>query len=173
MSFDFLSRPIERGQYEPEGIYLSAPFEGRRRITQLWGENPGFYLQFRPGGVPLRGHNGLDFGLPDQTRLLAAERGRVIEIGNDPGGYGRYLKLQHLWGESLYAHMQGFAVEAGQIAQRGLLIGFSNNTGVSSGPHLHFAIRIFPYNRSDGWGGFSDPLPFLDPADILMPTSGR
>jgi len=171
--FDFLNRPIERGQYEPEGIYISAPFEGRRRITQLWGANPAYYQQFQSGGVPLQGHNGLDFGLPNQSRVLATAQGRVVEIGNDPTGYGRYLKLQHVWGESLYAHLQGFSVEAGQVVRRGLLIGFSNNTGVSTGPHLHFAIRIYPYNHSDGWGGFSDPLPFLDPANILMPSKER
>ena len=173
MSFDFLKRPIEQGQYEPEGIYLAAPFEGRRRIIQLWGENASYYQQFHPGGVPLRGHNGLDFGLPNQTRLLATEDGRVIEIGNDPDGYGRYLKMQHAWGESLYAHLQGFAVEAGELVKRGTLIGFSNNTGASNIPHLHFAIRIYPYNTADGWGGFSDPLPFLDPIDVLMPTRER
>ncbi|RLT38892.1 MAG: M23 family peptidase [Chloroflexi bacterium] len=169
MSFDFLKRPIERGYYEPEGIYLSAPFEGRRRISQLWGENPGVYQQFRPGGVPLRGHNGLDFAMPAHSRLLAPDRARVIEIGNDSEGYGLYIKMLHTWGESLYAHMQGFAVESGQMVKRSELIGFSNNTGASTGPHLHFAIRIFPYDRSDGWGGFSNPLPFLDPTNILMP----
>lgn len=173
MSFDFLNRPIERGYYEAEGIFLTSPFEGRRRITQLWGANPAYYRQFRPGGVPLRGHNGLDVGLPDHSRLLAADGGRVIEIANDPGGFGRYIKIQHRWGESLYAHLQGFSVEAGQIVQRGGLIGFSNNTGASSGPHLHFAIRIYPYNRSDGWGGCSDPLPFMNPLDILLPAEMR
>lgn len=169
MSFDFLNRPIEQAHYEPEGIYLSAPFEGRRRVTQLWGENPGYYRRFRSGGVPLQGHNGIDFGLPEHSRLLAVDRARVIEIGNDPVGYGRYIKLQHWWGESLYAHMQGFAVEAGQLLDRGALIGFSNNTGASREPHLHFAIRISPYKRSDGWGGFSDPLVYMDPRNILFP----
>lgn len=168
MSFDFLSRPIAQGNYEPEGIYLSAPFEGRRRITQRWGDNPGLYLHFRSGGVPLQGHNGIDFALPDHSRLLATDRARVIEIGNDPAGYGLYIKLQHDWGESLYAPMQDFAVESGQLVQRGGLIGFSNNSGRSSTPHLHFAIRIYPYNRSDGWGGFVDPLPFLDTTKILL-----
>jgi len=172
VSFDFLNRAIERGQYEPEGIYLPAPFEGRRRITQLWGANPEFYRQFSPGGVALRGHNGIDFGLPQHTRLLTVDRGRVIEIGNDPGGYGRYVKVQHFWGESLYAHMQGFAVEAGQMVRQGMHIGYSNNTGLSNNPHLHFAIRIYPYDRTDGWGGFSDPLPFLDPSHLLFSMSG-
>ncbi|MBX3052329.1 MAG: M23 family metallopeptidase [Caldilineaceae bacterium] len=173
MSFDFLNKPIERGHYEPEGIFLSAPFEGRRRITQLWGENPGYYQRFQMGGRPLSGHNGLDFGMPEHTRLLATDKARVIEIANDPTGYGLFIKLQHWWGESLYAHLQGFAVDAGQTVPRGGLIGFSNNTGSSSGPHLHFAIRTYPYNRLDGWGGFTNPLPFFNPLDILLPDRQR
>ena len=37
---------------------------------------------------------------------------------------------------------------------------------MSTTPHLHFAIRVFPYNRFDGWGGFADPLPFMDPTNL-------
>lgn len=167
MPFDFLRSDIEDGRYEPEGLYLAAPFEGRRRITQQWGENPEYYRQFAPGGVPLRGHNGLDFALPEGARLFAVDRGRVVEIGFDRAGYGRYIKLVHRWGESLYAHMQAFTVESGAAVERGQVIGYADNTGLSTGPHLHFAIRVYPYNRADGWGGFTDPLPFLHPADFL------
>lgn len=37
--------------------------------------------------------------------------------------------------------------------------------------HLHFAIRVTPYNRFDGWGGFIDPLSFLNPSNIVLPDS--
>lgn len=173
MSFDFLSKPIAPGLYEPEGIYLSPPFEGRPTITQLWGENPDIYRQFKPGGVALEGHNGIDFAVAGGSRVLAAADGRIVEIGNDAQGYGRYIKLQHRWGESLYAHLQGFTVESGQRVSRHQLIAYSNNTGLSTGPHLHFGIRIVPYTRSDGWGGFSDPLPFLDPEAVILPPYAR
>jgi murein DD-endopeptidase MepM/ murein hydrolase activator NlpD len=173
VSFDFVKQSILRGFYEPEGIYLHKPFEGRQPITQLWGENPQHYGRFRPGGVPLQGHNGIDFGIPNGTKLFAVDRGRVIEIGNDSDGYGRYLKLQHRWGESLYAHMQGFTVEAGQFVKRGQVIGYSDNTGASAGPHLHLGIRVHPYDRSDGWGGYIDPLPFLDVKDVILPPYAR
>lgn len=173
MSFAFTATPLDPGRYEPEGIYLSAPFQGSQVITQLWGENPDFYRQFTYSGVPLRGHNGIDFGTPTGADVLAAEEGEVIYVGFEAGGFGLYVKLQHRWGESLVAHMGRTEVETGQRVSRGQILGISDNSGGSSGPHLHFGIRIFPYLRSDGWGGFADPLPFMDPADIILPFYAR
>jgi murein DD-endopeptidase MepM/ murein hydrolase activator NlpD len=173
VSFEFIKQPIGRGAFEPEGIYLHKPFDGRQPIVQLWGENPDYYVRFKPGGVALLGHNGIDFGAPIGTKLLAVDRGRVIAIGNDLAGFGRYLRLQHNWGESLYAHLQGFAVEAGQYVRRGQLIGYAGNTSTSAGPHLHFGMRVAPYLRADGWGGYTDPLPFLDAEDVILPPYAR
>jgi len=151
--------------------YLGVPFQGRFGIAQLWGENPQIYSSISYDGVPLRGHNGIDFLTPIGTNLLAMEEGVVAEtVLNDPNGFGNYVKLRHRWGESLYAHMDSLAVQPGQSVGRGTLIGRSGNTGFSSGPHLHFAIRIDPYRRTDGWGGYTDPLPYLNPNDFFLPT---
>ncbi len=167
MSFEFTTRPIAAAAYEPEGIYLSAPFNGRQRIGQRWGENPGKYRHFRIANVPLQGHNGLDFALSIGTPILATDNGQVIEIGFDREGYGRFIVLQHRWGESLYAHLRGFSVEAGQRLDRNSRIGFAGNTGASAEPHLHFGIRIHPYDRTDGWGGYTDPLPFFEDSALI------
>lgn len=152
------------------GNYLGAPFAGAFGISQLWGENPQIYSRISYDGVPLKGHNGIDFLTPNGVVLLAVDDGVVAEVvPNDPSGFGMYVKLHHSWGESLYAHMQSFSVQPGQSIRRGDTIGRSDNTGFSNGPHLHFAIRINPYNRQDGWGGFSDPLPYLNPRDVQLP----
>lgn len=171
MSFPFVDAPLDPGRYEPEGIYLSRPFAGSQIVTQLWAENPSFYSQFFYDGVPLRGHNGIDFGSPTGTDVLATDDGEVIYVGYEAGGFGVYVKLQHRWGESLYAHMGRTSVGTGGRVKRGQVLGISDNSGGSFGPHLHFGIRIFPYVRSDGWGGFTDPLPYMDPNDLVLPRS--
>lgn len=132
-----------------------------RRITQIFGVNQDYYSQFIVGGVRLKGHNGVDFGTPTGTKIVAVYSGDVVEVWNDPDGYGLYVKLRHFWGESLYAHLNSQSVTVGQQVSMGQEIGKSGNTGKSSGPHLHFGMRVNPYNRSDGWGGYVDPLLYL------------
>jgi murein DD-endopeptidase MepM/ murein hydrolase activator NlpD len=167
MTYKFVNRPLENGLYEPEGIYLSAPFRGAGTLLQEWGAHPQFHSAFRYNGTALKGHPGVDFGLAPDTVLLAVDSGRVMEISVEPGGFERYLKLEHRWGESFYAHVGPVSVESGQMVSRGTELARSDGemiAGVFTLPHLHFAIRIAPYNRFNGWGGFTDPLPFLDPA---------
>lgn len=148
-------------QYEPEGIHLTLPFEGDVVLLQGWGGNPEIHAQLTYNGVPLKGHPGLDFLLPAGSAVLSVDAGRVVEISNEPGGFGRYVKLEHRWGESLYAHLGELQVEAGQRVDRGRKLGATELVTRGYPPHLHLAIRLAPYNRLDGWGGFSDPLPYL------------
>jgi murein DD-endopeptidase MepM/ murein hydrolase activator NlpD len=165
MSYKFVRQPLASGLYEPEGVYLSAPFTGQGRILQTWGANPAYYAQFKYNGTSLRGHIGIDFGLSPETALLAVDQGRVMEISYEPDGFERYIKIEHHWGESFYAYVGDIVIESGQLVGRGDEIGVVDAQGAI--PYFHFAIRIFPYNRFDGWGGFSDPLPFMDPSSLL------
>ncbi len=152
-------------------LYLNAPFVGSFGISQLWGENPQIYSRFTYDGVSLKGHNGIDFLTPLGTPLAAVDAGVVADaIFGDPGGFGNYVKIIHRWGESLYAHMDTISVTKGKQVEKGEVFGTSGNTGFSGGPHLHFAIRINPVVRTDGWGGFNDPLPYMRPEDVHMPS---
>jgi len=129
-------------------------------VTQAFGADPAYYAQFKVDGVALKGHNGLDLGLPLGTPVQAVDDGQVIELSTDPNedlGFGLYIKLKHAWGESLYAHLSFLSVQLGQTIKGAQILGLSGNTGNSTGPHLHFGLRINPFNRADGWGGFSDP----------------
>ena len=144
------------------GISLDLPFAGEFPITQSFGDNPAFYAQFAYDGVPLRGFNGLDFGLPAETPIIAVDDGVVSLADFDPSGFGNYVMLRHEWGESLYTTLDEASVSVGDEIRRGDEIGLSGNSGASAGPHLGFHIRINPYDRTDGWGGFSDPLPYLE-----------
>lgn len=131
-----------------------------RAVTQRWGENPDYYKQYSVDGVPLRGHNGQDFGAPIGTKIVAVDDGAIVETAFDPDGYGTYVKIRHAWGESLYAHLNNRAVDLRSV-RRGELVGLSGDSGKVTGAHLHFGLRVAPFNRQDGWGGYTDPAPYL------------
>ena len=139
------------------------PLKREKYITQPFGSRPEYYSQYTIGGVKLKGHNGTDYRASNSTEVVACDGGFCQEV-LDQGkiGYGKYIKIVHSWGESVYAHLQEFKVKQSAEVKKGQTIALSNNTGNSTGAHLHFGIRINPYNRADGWGGYSDPEPYLE-----------
>lgn len=156
------------GQTEPEGIHLTPPLDVEAvQVLQGWGDNDAYHAQFTYNGVPLKGHPGLDLLATPGADIQATDHGRVIEISSEPGGLGRYIKLDHRWGESLYAQVGEILVETGQVVTRGQSVARMEIVRRVLPIHLHFAIRIHPYNRFDGWGGFSDPTPFLYVVELL------
>lgn len=143
-------------------IRLSYPLRYPPRVTQNFGERPEVYKQYKIDGVALKGHNGLDLAAELGTEVVACDDGFAQEVIDQGSiGYGRYVKLIHSWGETVYAHQKSFNVKQGEQVKRGETIGLADSTGNSTGNHLHFGIRINPYNRKDGWGGYSDPAPYL------------
>ena len=173
MTYKFLTQPLDKGLYEPEGIYLSLPLDGDCHIVQSWGENSLFYRTVTYSGVPLKGHNGIDFRARRGATIFAVARGRVVNIGYEPEGWGRYIKIEHTWGESFYAHLGTIAVDAGQIVEQGASIATVEQAPIlhmreDNQSYLHFGIRIKPYNRFDGWGGFVDPIAFLDSSKLFF-----
>lgn len=139
-----------------------------RIITQPFGARPEVYSQYNVDGVPLKGHEGVDFGTPTGGRIVAVDDGIVIEAGDQGNtAYGKYIKLIHPWGESVYAHLSQQLVQVRQTVTKGQVIGLSGYSGNvdppgPAGAHLHFGLRVNPYDRSDGWGGYSDPMPYLN-----------
>ena len=130
-----------------------------RKVTQGFGEHPDWYTQFG-----LKGHNGIDFGLPSGSVIQAVDDGIITEASYDPEGFGYYIKVTHTWGDSLSAHLTqppAGKVDLNKKVKAGDVIAMSDNTGNSTGPHLHFGIRIKPFSRDDGWMGYSDPAPYL------------
>lgn len=95
---------------------------------------------------PLTGQNimhaGLDIANRIGTPIVAPARGTVVSVGWQ-NAYGNCLVLNH--GNSIttrYAHMESFSVKEGQVVNRGAVIGAIGNTGRSTGPHLHYEVRI-------------------------------
>ncbi len=92
----------------------------------------------------LHGHNAVDYGMPVGSPLYAAADGTIIisKSSGYNGGYGEYVVIQHPNGtQTVYGHMSDPEVAVGQVVKQGQLIGYSGNTGKSTGPHLHFEVR--------------------------------
>lgn len=100
-----------------------------------------------------RMHEGIDVSASTGTPISAAGGGTVIVAGPQ-GGYGNLVVVDHGGGLSTaYAHQSRIAVSVGQSVGRGSILGYVGNTGNSTGPHLHFEVRIS--------GGAVDPLGYL------------
>ena len=109
-------------------------------------------------------HGALDYGVPIGTTVYAAEDGVVLQAGWRTGGLGYAVVIQHTNGlRTYYGHGNGvYYVKEGDIVTRGQAIMQSGNTGNSTGPHLHFEVRVSPYNWSYGGGDSRrDPRNYL------------
>lgn len=114
------------------------------RITQEFGDTA--FSRANALVYSGKGHNGIDFGIPEGTAVKAAAGG-VIEGAGDTdtvcpkASYGKWVLIKHNNGLStLYAHFSLIKVSAGQTVKTGDIIGYSGNTGYSTGPHLHFTV---------------------------------
>jgi murein DD-endopeptidase MepM/ murein hydrolase activator NlpD len=87
-------------------------------------------------------HAGMDFTAPIGTPIFATGKGTVIQADNKTSGYGNHVRIEHGFGYiTLYAHMSKIAVEEGDKVNRGDIIGYVGNTGLSAGPHCHYEVR--------------------------------
>lgn len=115
-------------------------------ITQHYGNTP--YSSRLYKGRP---HNGLDIGAPVGTPVYAALDGVVMRTDNNDKSswakyqYGKYVIVKHPNNlATLYSHLSRYVVSAGQNVKKGDLIGYSGNTGYSTGPHLHLGLYWAP-----------------------------
>jgi murein DD-endopeptidase MepM/ murein hydrolase activator NlpD len=144
---------ISQGSGRYDGV-MAWPLPASGRITSPfgWRTHPIFGNK--------RFHAGIDVGRPESgasisgAQLVAAGDGEVVRA-EYRGGYGNTVMIDHGDGVvSLYAHMSGFAVGAGEWVRKGETVGYVGSTGYSSGPHLHFEIRVN--------GTPVDPMGYLD-----------
>ncbi len=90
----------------------------------------------------LKMHEGLDIGAPIGTSIVAPADGIITYSGVKPG-FGKYVQIDHGYGvETIYGHNKSLHVRNGQSVKRGDIIARLGNTGISTGPHLHYEIRV-------------------------------
>lgn len=165
---------IDRSSYPTgrSGI-LSWPLD-KIFITQLFGKTVDSNRLYVSGS-----HNGVDFRASMGTRLKAPLGGTIVGTGNTdiyPGcySYGKWVMIKHPNGiSSVFGHLSSVAVTVGQSVQTGDIIGYTGNTGYSTGPHLHVSlfvtqgVRIEQYTQSHGCKQAVIPLAdvkaYLDP----------
>jgi murein DD-endopeptidase MepM/ murein hydrolase activator NlpD len=112
----------------------------------------GFGFRFHPILGYTRPHTGVDFAAPIGTPIFAAGNGTIIQAGWS-SGYGRRIEIQHANGYvTTYNHMSGFARGStpGARVRQGQVIGYLGQTGLATGPHLHYEVLVN--------GHFVDPM---------------
>lgn len=113
----------------------------------------GYGMRRHPISGTSRMHTGVDFGAPMGASIYAATDGTVVSAGWR-GGYGLAVVVDHGGGvATLYAHASRLNVSPGQRVSRGQVIAATGSTGQSTGPHLHFEVRVNGQPR--------DPMPYL------------
>jgi len=132
-------------------------------ITQGFGENEPMYRQFG-----MDGHNGIDFRTKfwdsplGRRYVVAAKSGKVIEVGNEgTRGYGIFIRLEHdLDGngneQTVYGHLKKSYVSKGDYVKQGRMIALTDNTGFSTGAHLHWGYRPKGWKKiyNNGYKGY-------------------
>ena len=106
------------------------------------GLTSGFGMRQHPLLGTLRAHSGIDLAASYGSPIVATSDG-VVGTANWSGGYGLLVALDHGGGlQTRYGHMSRLNVVQGQQVRKGDVIGYVGSTGMSTGPHLHYEIRI-------------------------------
>ncbi|MFA5736754.1 MAG: peptidoglycan DD-metalloendopeptidase family protein [Candidatus Paceibacterota bacterium] len=128
---------------DPGSKALNWPLD-KIRITQYFGDTA--FSRQHTAVYNGKGHNGIDLAANIGTPVKSASDGKVLGIGDTDNtcqgaSYGKWVLIQHNNGLStLYAHLSLIKVKDGQKVENNEIIGYSGNTGYSTGPHLHFTV---------------------------------
>ena len=149
----------QKGRYQAELDALKAASDNITNVIRGGGPTPGVAgaCSVHPVNAPVtspfgwrvhpitgesRLHEGMDLGAASGTPIKACRSGRVTFAGWQ-GGYGNVVIIDHGGGMStVYGHQSSVAVAAGQQVSAGQVIGYVGSTGMSTGPHLHFEVRL-------------------------------
>jgi murein DD-endopeptidase MepM/ murein hydrolase activator NlpD len=128
--------------------------EPQAQISQPFGPST-FWFEPPYGSYP-HFHTGIDLVEPFGSPVFAADDGVVALVGSSSSGYGNYVVIAHAGGlDTLYGHLSTSLVKVGQVVTQGTVVGLEGSTGNSTGPHLHFELRI---NQTP-----INPAPYLPP----------
>ena len=141
------------------GVYAKLPIGRPFRSMNGLHDTSGYGERYSPfGGYVREFHPGYDTSGPYGTPVYATGEGSVVYYSG--GGYGRALLVKHDFGfYSMYAHLASIEVQPGTHVRRGQLLGTMGSSGLSTGPHLHYEIRIGELQHMD-------PKPYVCATDF-------
>lgn len=114
------------------------PLQRQARVSSPFNPN-----RRHPVTGRIRPHKGVDFSVSQGTPVIAPADGTVEKVAYQAGGAGRYVMLRHgREYQTVYMHLSKSLVKAGQTVKKGERIALSGNTGISTGPHLHYEFHI-------------------------------
>ena len=153
------------GRVDPDGIWLDGPFlrpVASDRRTSRFGDRRRYL--YATGGTAAAIHAGIDFAAPTGTPVVAAGRGRVV-LAADREVTGKTVVLEHLPGVyTVYMHLDSLSVAPGAVLERGARLGTVGSTGLATGPHLHWELRVRGIACDPETPAFSEfPLKALEP----------
>ena len=126
-----------------EALYSAIPAIRPLRGDEISHLASGYGIRIHPVYKVRKMHTGIDFSSQVGTPIYATADGTVDKVEFSFSGYGKMVEIEHGFGyRTRYAHMHGFAVRKGQHIKRGELIGYVGNTGLSTGPHLHYEVHV-------------------------------
>jgi len=138
---------LQKNSYEQIYSKLSQDVNRLRQTPSVSPVNRGYLTSsFGTRHDPFTGkrrmHHGQDFGVLTGTPVYATADG-IVKSRNGKTGYGKTVILDHGYGtKTIYAHLNRYVVKPGEKVERGDLIAYSGNTGRSTGPHLHYEVRV-------------------------------
>jgi murein DD-endopeptidase MepM/ murein hydrolase activator NlpD len=98
--------------------------------------------RFHPISKRYKAHTGIDYGAPRGTPIMATANGRITFSGWK-GGYGKLLIVKHANGyQTYYGHCSRLLKKRGQLVEQGQVIARVGSTGISTGPHVHYEVRV-------------------------------
>jgi len=165
---DELKSWINQNEFElenpqpPQGLFrMIWPTNIDKVVTQWYGINPQWY-------PCCAGHEGIDIRAPNGTEIVAVYPGKVYLVEKDPnsGPYGIQVRVEHQASEGIfktvYAHFMEAKVQVNDNVVAGQVLGLANNTGNSSGAHLHLTLKWVGHGSD--WmdvNGIVNPVPYM------------
>lgn len=128
--------------YSNHGETLTKGFARQPLLFTARVSSPFNPRRLHPITKRVRPHNGVDFGIPSGTPVIAPSDGVVEHVAFQAHGAGRYIKIRHGHITTVYMHLSKPLVKPGQTVRKGERIALSGNTGGSTGPHLHYEFHI-------------------------------